>query len=263
MTRKLIRQRDFEIVLQINSEDFIRPPRETQRNWLLNCAMSEFGQNLKTMDKLAARFVPGITGLAMQDRTQAELSDLEIMEDWQIPLMKAMAALVTESDGDVLEIGFGRGIASDFIQERGVRSHTVIECNDFVVQQFEEWKTGYPDQNISLCHGLWQDVLPSLGKFDGIFFHTYPLNETDFLEQIAESNTFAEHFFPHAAAHLVPGGAFTYLSNEIDSLSRTHQRALFDHFSGFEVARVEDLELPQDVGDAWWSDSMVVVKAVK
>ena len=64
-------------------------------------------------------------------------------------------------------------------------------------------------------------------------------------------------------AHLVEGGAFTYLSNEIDSLGRPHQRALFRHFRSIEVARIESLDLPQDVRDAWWSDSMVVVKAVK
>ena len=158
--------------------------------------MAEFGKNLTALDRLAARFVPGVDGLAMQDRTQAELSDSEIMEDWQIPLMKAMAGLVTESAGDVLEIGFGRGIASGFIQDRGVRSHSVIECNDFVVQRFEDWKARYPGREIRLLHGRWQDVLASLGRFDGIFFHTYPLTESEFLEQIAESDTFAEHFFP-------------------------------------------------------------------
>ena len=65
--------------------------------------------------------------------------------------------------------------------------------------------------------------------FDGIFFHTYPLNEAEFVEQVAQSSTFAEHFFPVAAEHLNPGGVFTYLTNEIDSFSRPHQRALLDN----------------------------------
>jgi len=263
MTKRLVRRREFEIALQIKIQNFIRPPRDSQRNWLLNRAMTEFGQNLAALDRLAARFVPGVDSLAMQDRTQGKLANAEIMEDWQIPLMKAMASLVTEAAGDVLEIGFGRGIASSFIQDQGVRSHTVIECNDSVVQRFEDWKTRYPGREIRLVHGLWQDVLPSLGRFDGIFFHTYPLNETEFLEQIGESDTFAEHFFSHAAEHLVEGGAFTYLSNEIDSLGRPHQRSLFRHFKSIELTRIESLDLPRDVRDAWWSDSMVAVKAVK
>ena len=63
----------------------------------------------------------------------------------------------------------------------------VIECNDSIVRRFETWRASYPDRDIRLAHGLWQDVLDGLGQFDAVFFHTYPLNETDFIEQIAES----------------------------------------------------------------------------
>jgi guanidinoacetate N-methyltransferase len=114
-----------------------------------------------------------------------------------------------------------------------------------------------------MVHGLWQDVLDDLGKFDGIFFHTYPLNESELVEQIGESTTFADHFFPHAAAHLVDGGIFTYLSNEVDSLSRQHQRLLFRHFRSIEIRIVDSLQIPGDVRDAWWSDSMATVKALR
>lgn len=263
MTRRLVRQRDYDITLEIKSDAFIRPPSDTQRNWLLNRAVHEFSQNLAALDRLAADFVPGAEGVGRHDRSQADLTDVEIMEDWQIPIMKAMAQRVAASSGKVLEIGFGRGVASSFIQEEGVESHTIIECNNHVIRRFHDWKRAYPESDIRLVAGLWQDKLPALDRFDGIFFHTYPLNEEEFLEQIAESETFAEHFFPHAAKHLVDGGVFTYLSNEIDSLSREHQRALFRHFRTIEIARVEKLALPSDVTDAWWADSMVVVKAVK
>lgn len=106
-------------------------------------------------------------------------------------------------------------------------------------------------------------MLPQLGLFDGIFFHTYPLTEQDFVDQIATSITFAQHFFEHASAHMRDGGVFTYLSNEIDSLSREHQRALFQHFRSIEISKVTNLALPEDVRDQWWSDSMVIVKAIK
>ncbi|NIP94473.1 MAG: class I SAM-dependent methyltransferase, partial [Akkermansiaceae bacterium] len=59
---------------------------------------------------------------------------------------------------------------------------------------------------------------------------TYPLTEEEFVNYVAQSSTFAEHFFDTAAAHLRPGGVFTYLTNEIDSLSRAHQRALLKRF---------------------------------
>ena len=263
MTRRIKRLRDFEVALHIKNDAFIRPPRDAQRNWLLNGALTEFTDNLMTLDELAKKWVPGVDTAAMDDRTQAKLEDAEIMEEWQIPIMQAMAEVVTATHGNILEIGFGRGIASSVIQELGVRSHTIIECNDSIVARFERWRTPYPDHEIHLLHGMWQDVLVEAGQFDGIFFHTYPLNEEDVIEQIAESATFAAHFFAHAAEHLVDGGVFTYLSNEIDSLSRTHQRLLLERFNSIRIEILRGLEIPEDVKDAWWADSMAIVAAVK
>ncbi len=264
MTRRVKRMKDVEILLQIKNDEFIRPPNDRQRNWLLKQVIEEFTQNLTALNILAKRFVPGIADpISITDRTHAPLSDDQIMEDWQMPLMKAMADIVTETHGHVLEVGFGRGIASTMIQERGVKSHTIIECNDSIIARFEAWREQYPQQDIRMQHGLWQDVLGELGRFDAVFFHTYPLTESDFIEQIAESTTFADHFFPHAAAHLIDGGVFTYLSNEIDSLSRPHQRLLFRHFRSIQASVLDSLNIPQDIRDAWWIDSMVVVKAIK
>lgn len=263
MTKRIKRLPEFDLTLQLKSQDYITTPRDYQRNWLLNRTMNEFAHDVIALDKLARKFVKGSVVQGMEDRTQANLEDLDIMEDWQIPVMDAMAKEVTCQRGSVLEIGFGRGIGSDLIQHYGADEHTVIECNDSIVKRFKKWVERYPDRNISIEHGLWQDVLPKLGQFDGIFFHTYPLKESDYVEQIANSITFAEHFFEHAAQHLKAGGVFTYLSNEIDSLSRTHQRALFKYFSRIELSTMRDLKVPELVKDQWWSDSMMIVKAVK
>src|SRR5829696_1171949 len=262
MTKKIKRTENFGVVLEIKSEDFIRPPRDAQRNALLNNALTEFSDNLQALDKLAARFVPGKLQIALEDRTQKILTDEEIMEEWQIPLMQAMAELVTESHGSILEIGFGCGISATMIQEQQVQSHTIIECNDSVVERFFEWKELFKDKKINLVHGLWQDTIDDLGLFDGIFFHTYPLNEEEYMKNVHGRATFAEHFFETAAKHLGRGGVLTYFSNEIDSLSRGHQRALFKHFSSFSL-QIIDLKLPDDINDTWWADSMVIVNAVK
>jgi guanidinoacetate N-methyltransferase len=262
MTKKIKRTENFEIVLDVKSEDFIRPPRDAQRNSILNNALNEFSDNLHALDKLAVRFVPGKPQIALEDRTQKILSDDEIMEEWQIPLMKAMAEVVTETHGNILEIGFGYGVSATLIQEQGVRSHTMIECNDAVVERFHEWKELFKENKINLVHGLWQDTIDTLGLFDGIFFHTYPLNEEEYMKYVHGRTTFAEHFFETAAKHLHPGGVLTYFSNEIDSVGRGHQRALFKHFSSVTL-KVINLELPGDINDTWWADSMVIVKAVK
>ena len=88
----------------------------------------------------------------------------------QIPIMRAMAGVVAQGHGDVLEIGFGRGVASTFIQEIGVRSHTIVECNDSVVKRFASWREAYTEQDIRFLHGRWQDVTDQMGSYDGVFF---------------------------------------------------------------------------------------------
>ena len=262
MTKRFKRSKDFEIALEIKNDSFIRPPKDSQRNSLLNNAISEFSDNLVTLNIQANSFVAGNTQISLSDRTQKILSDEDIMEDWQIPIMKRMAEFVTESHGNVLEIGFGRGIASTLIQEQKVQSHTIIECNDSVIERFNEWKQLFENRDIRIVHGLWQDTIAELELFDGILFHTYPLNEDEYMEYIHGKVTFAEHFFETAAKHLCSGGIFTYFSNEIDSLSRSHQRALFKHFSSTSI-EIIDLDIPEDIADTWWANSMVMVKAVK
>ncbi len=263
MTRRIKRHKDFELLIQLKREDFLRTPREDQRNWILNRTIKEAADELLAMDQRVGRFSQGGVPVSLQDRSQAQLAEQEIMEDWQIPVMRAMAQAVTDTHGDVLEIGFGRGVASAIIQECGVRSHTIVECNEHIIAGFPAWKAAYPDQDIRLIEGKWQDVTDQFALYDGIFFHTYPLNEQEYAEHVAQSVTFAAHFFPTAASKLRSGGRFTYLTNEADSLGRGHQRLLLEHFSAFTLSRVTGLEVPDATRDSHWSDEMVIVQAIK
>ena len=43
------------------------------------------------------------------------------MMSWETPMMKKHAEVVTENGGDILEIGFGMGICSNFIQEHNIK----------------------------------------------------------------------------------------------------------------------------------------------
>lgn len=243
-------------------KDFIATPRPGQRKWLLDQALHEAANDIQYLSKLAPRFVPGSDDHdAPQDYQAGKLTAREIMEDWQYPLMKAMAEYATESHGDLLEIGFGRGVSANMLQDFGVRSHTIIEANPYSVSDhYEPWKKTFPNRDIRMIEGRWQDVPDQLGVYDSIFFHAFPLNLTEFVEYIANSVTFAEHFFPTAAKLLRPGGVFTYLTTEIDSLSRRHQRALFRYFDEIQM-KVQPITVPPDTKDAWWADSMVVLRA--
>lgn len=262
--RRIKRTKDFEASISITNDAYIRPPRDAQRSWLVNRALKEFADDLDDLDSKAKEFIAGSeSGGGLPDRLTGSLTDDEIMEDWQIPVMRAMAQAVATPGGEVLEIGFGRGVASEFIQQYRPKVHTIIECNASVVERFEHWRGGYTDRDIRIIHAKWQEATDHLEKYDGIFFHSYPLDNDEFVEHVALSTTFAAHFFPTASSHLAEGGAFTYLTNELDSLSRAHQRLLFHYFTSFTLSVVRGLEVPKDSADAQWGDSMVIVKAIK
>ncbi|ULA61380.1 MAG: Non-ribosomal peptide synthetase [Nitrospira sp.] len=272
--RKTVIQRkpEFEVFLKINKDEFLTPPRANQRNWLLRRALDEFSDDLLALDDVSKRFVSGsdradIARSWTDSHAEYRPSELiiegqQVMQDWEAPLMKAMADIVTEQRGDVLEVGFGMGISASYIQAGEPRSHTIIECNREVMQAFGAWADRYRGRDIRLVQGRWQDVLDDLGPFDGVFFDTYPASEAEFEESVINSINFAEGFIPVAAKLLRPGGVFTYYTNEIDSFSRRHQRFLLSHFGSFTLSVVRSL-LPPDDCHYWWADSMVLVKAVK
>ncbi len=263
MTKRYKRHRQFELSLTIKDDQFLGTPRDAQRNWFLNRTVKEAYEELLELDAIASQMVRGSDQVIDLDRAKGSLDDADIMEDWQIPIMKTMAEAVVVPGADVLEVGMGRGIASEFIQELHPASHTIIECNDTIANEFAVWKEKYPNRDVRLIHSMWQDCLDQLGTYDSILFHTYPLSDEEFVETVVKDVTFAAHFLEVAHRLLKPGGALTYLTNEFDSLSRAHQRALFTYFSGFSLSVVRDLDIPETTRDALWVKQMLVIKVVK
>ena len=266
----------YELTLAVH-DGFVAAPAANQRSWVLNQLVDEAVADLEYLDRQVKTFVPGSerplieeggwgASEARYDGTQLQIKGQQVMQDWESPLMEEMARVVTEGGGDILEVGFGMGISATFIQEHGsrsgIRSHTIIECNEDVIAHFERWRARYPDRDIRLIQGKWQEVTDRLGLYDGVFFDTYHNDEKEFVDHILEEVTFAEHFFPTAAACLRPGGVFTYYSNEIDTFSRRHQRRVLEHFRSLTLSVVRGLQPPPDC-NYWWADSMVVPVAVK
>jgi amino acid adenylation domain-containing protein len=263
---------EFEVFLRLKSDDFIRPPTDSQRNRTVQRVVDEFVDDLRHLDGLTRDSVAGSQrasidgdfrlGQAKYDNSLPVIEGRKVMQDWERPLMRAMTGIVAESHGDVLELGFGMGISATYIQEAGVRSHTIVECNAGVVQEFERWRQRYPGRDIRLVHGRWQDVIDQLGTFDGILFDTYPISEREFTDTVLNNITFAEHFIPHAARLCRPGGVLSYYTNEIDTFSRRHQRLVLRHFRSLTLSVVEGLHPPPEC-NYWWAHSMVAVKALR
>ena len=100
-----------------------------------------------------------------------EDQELIIMMSWEAPVMERSAAFICENGGDILEIGFGMGIASDYIQSHNPNSHIIIELHPELAEKAREWAADKP--SVTIVEGDWIEEVAALGQFDGIFFDTY------------------------------------------------------------------------------------------
>ncbi len=117
-----------------------------------------------------------------QDGNELLLKDgkFQVMMEWEKPYMQACVNAL-QPKGNVLEIGFGCGYASTYIQEHNPTSHTIIEYHPVVAAKAREWAKNY--KNIRIVQDTWQNALPTLGKFDAIFFDDYPLESEQQMDE--------------------------------------------------------------------------------
>jgi len=266
---KVMRGANYELKLTLRDEQFVSA-RQNQRDWLVKKSVAELADQLDHLDRLASTLIAGGEqsledwDLRTGDATitpsgQLRIGDQPVMEDWQLPLMKRLARCAAQRHGRVLEIGFGLGLAAGFIQEEGIKQHTIVECSPSLKPMFDEWRAGFPGRDIRLVLGTWQEVMDRLDKFDGILFDAYPLNALEYAEKAQQQALHAE-FFSVAAQHLADDGIFTYYTAEFDSLSRGHQRALLQYFESVTIEMMDGLS-PTPDAQTWWGRTMVVVEA--
>jgi hypothetical protein len=95
-----------------------------------------------------------------------------IMHVCETKIMKRQAEISTQNGGDILELGFGMHIASDYIQSNpNITSHTIIEIHPVQYERALEWAKDKP--NVEIILGDWFHILPLTDrKFDGILFDT-------------------------------------------------------------------------------------------
>jgi protein-L-isoaspartate O-methyltransferase len=73
----------------------------------------------------------------------------QVMQRWETSLMRRMAQEISAPGSDVLEVGFGMGIAAQAIIDQGCRSYTVIEAHPDVAAHAREWARDQPlDTNV-------------------------------------------------------------------------------------------------------------------
>jgi spermidine synthase len=125
--------------------------------------------------------------------------DRYVMMSCETPLMKKHAELVCHNNGDVLEIGFGMGISANFIQEIGVESHTIVECNPQIYERLKIWASDKKNVNIIYTDWFLNPELITNKKYDGIWYDADCINQQKFPDMIVKKC-------------IKPGGIFTYFS---------------------------------------------------
>ncbi|KAF5461918.1 hypothetical protein F2P56_017978 [Juglans regia] len=123
-----------------------------------------------------------------------------VMMAWEKPLMEAHAKAVCSGGGHILNIGFGMGLVDTAIQQYAPVKHTIIEAHPEVYERM--LRTGWGEKdNVKIIFGRWQDVLPQLESYDGIFFDTYG----EYYEDLRE-------FHQHLPVLLKPGGIYSFFN---------------------------------------------------
>ena len=124
-----------------------------------------------------------------------------VMMEWERPLMEAHArAVCAAGGGKVLNVGFGMGLVDQAMQRYEPEEHTIIEAHPEVYARM--LKLGWGEKkNVRILFGRWQDVIPQLGSYDGIFFDTYG----EYYEDMRE-------FHEHLPKLLNPGGVYSYFN---------------------------------------------------
>lgn len=107
---------------------------------------------------------------------QDETGQHQVMMEWEKSYMEACIDKLDVS-GSVLEIGFGLGYSAHRIcSSPNITEYTVIECSPIVWEKVEEFKKEFPNLQINLVKGRWEDVLCITGKYDRCFFDDYTEN---------------------------------------------------------------------------------------
>ena len=91
--------------------------------------------------------------------------------------MRRLAEYATRNRGRVLEIGFGLGISASEIMSLGCDEYVVIEAHPEVAERARQWGRAQATP-VSVVEDFWQNSLDRVGRFDGILFDTYPVNNS-------------------------------------------------------------------------------------
>lgn len=182
----------------------------------------------------------------------------QIMQVWETPYMKSLAHIATANGGDVLEVGYGMGISTGFIQKsKKIKTHTIIECHSVMIANCKKkYAKNIHRGRLVLKEGFWEDIVKRMPSksFDGILFDSCPLDK-----EIEPFQFFP--FFKEAFRLLKDNGVFTYFSDEPLRISRVHRDALIK--AGFENITFKTCKVSPPKDCIYWKYNTIIAPLVK
>ena len=106
-----------------------------------------------------------------RDKIIDTTTKIEVMMDWEKEIMFEHAKAICKNGGDILEIGFGMGIAANYIHSFNISSYTIMEIHPQILTKLYKWSED--KKNVTIIEGDWYQNLDKLKKYDGIFFDTF------------------------------------------------------------------------------------------
>lgn len=195
-----------------------------------------------------------------------KINGSDVMEAWEDPIMHAMAQVVAENGGKVLEIGYGMGISAHYIcQFPFVTDYVVCELNHHIAGQAGRDLARITEQaaqrgrqlNCTVIEGHWSDtkeaILARWGAFDGIFYDAYPVEE-------GEKGVHSLMFMLNGRELLKENGVLTYFTRQPNTLCPNQLAILLKLFKKVELRRVP-VTVPADC--SYFSGNNMVVVSCK
>lgn len=151
-----------------------------------------------------------------------------IMMKWEWPIMQKQAETIAAKGGRILNIGFGMGLIDSCINSYPNVEHWIIEAHPDVQQKM--MSLGW--LNKAKCiFKKWQEVLPYLPQFDGIYIDTWDEDLTPFLRNVKTI--------------LKPNGVFTMFNNPRADVKGLHMdEREYEAISTWADVKFETFQIP-------------------
>ena len=172
-----------------------------------------------------------------------------VMFTWEEPLMAEFAKRLDVNGQDVLEIGFGMGVAATCMQQYGPRSHTILEPHPAIYQMAMNWREKFATE-ITIINDYWQNKILELPKVDVVFYDSSNADGNVHKDKFA--------FFELAAKQLLRAGGRLGFWYKGDALPGDYQRELMKWFDSVHLTWVGDLEPTYEAQVLGFGQTMIV-----